>query len=43
LQDVIDHYNVHLELGLTEKECKDLAEYLKSLQALTLSWTAPWK
>jgi hypothetical protein len=24
-------YNAHLTLGLTEKESKDLAEYLKSL------------
>jgi hypothetical protein len=26
LQDAIDHYNAHFELGLTEKESKDLAE-----------------
>jgi len=31
LQDVIDHYNTHFKLGLTEKESKELAEYLKSL------------
>jgi hypothetical protein len=31
LPDVIDHYNAHLKLGLSEKESKDLAEYLKSL------------
>ena len=31
LQDVIDHYNAHFKLGLTENESKDLAEYLKSL------------
>ncbi len=31
LQDVIDHYNTHFKLGLSEKERKDLAEYLKSL------------
>jgi hypothetical protein len=31
LPDVIDHYNGHFKLGLSEKESKDLAEYLKSL------------
>jgi hypothetical protein len=31
LPDVINHYNVHFKLGLTEGEVKDLAEYLKSL------------
>jgi len=31
LQDVIAHYNQHLNLGLTEAEGNDLAEYLKSL------------
>ena len=31
LLDVIDHYNAHLKLRLTEPEIKDLAEYLKSL------------
>ncbi len=31
LQDVIEHYNAHFMLGLTESEIKDLREYLKSL------------
>jgi cytochrome c peroxidase len=31
LQDVIGHYNAHLKLGLTERESKDLVEYLMSL------------
>lgn len=31
LLDVIDHYNAHFKLGLSDKESKDLAEYLKSL------------
>ena len=31
LQDVIDHYNTHFNLGLSENESNDLAEYLKSL------------
>jgi hypothetical protein len=31
LPDVIDHYNAHFKLGLSAKESKDLAEYLKSL------------
>jgi hypothetical protein len=31
LAAVIDHYNAHFKLGLTEAEVKDLAEYLKSL------------
>ena len=31
LPDVIDHYNAHFKLGLTENEINDLAEYLKSL------------
>ncbi|HUE73368.1 MAG TPA: hypothetical protein VMP01_20995 [Pirellulaceae bacterium] len=31
LPDVINHYNAHFKLKLTEKEVSDLAEYLKSL------------
>ena len=31
LQAVINHYNAQFKLDLTEKESKDLAEYLKSL------------
>lgn len=31
LQDVIHHYDTHFKLDLTEKEVKDLVEYLKSL------------
>jgi hypothetical protein len=31
LPDVINHYNAHFQLGLTEGEVRDLAEYLKSL------------
>ncbi|MGE5811319.1 MAG: hypothetical protein ACM339_07445 [Ignavibacteria bacterium] len=31
LQDVIEHYNTFLKLGLTGEEKKDLIEYLKSL------------
>ena len=31
LREVIEHYNAHLKLRLTEKEVEDLAEYLKSL------------
>src|SRR5262245_45961585 len=31
LQDVIKHYNAHLNLALTDAEIADLAEYLKSL------------
>jgi hypothetical protein len=31
LPDVVDHYNAHLKLGLTETEIADLVEYLKSL------------
>ncbi len=31
LQDVIEHYNAHLKLGLSGNESTDLAEYLKSL------------
>lgn len=31
LADVIEHYNAHFKLDLSEKERKDLAEYLKSL------------
>ena len=31
IQDVIQHYNAHFKLGLSEKESGELAEYLKSL------------
>jgi len=31
LNDVIEHYNEHLSLRLTDKEKKDLLEYLKSI------------
>jgi cytochrome c peroxidase len=31
LMDVVDHYNNHLSLGLTDKEKNDLIEYLKSI------------
>jgi hypothetical protein len=31
LKDVIEHYDAHLNLGLTEKEKGDLIEYLKSI------------
>jgi hypothetical protein len=31
LLDVINHYNDHFALGLTEQEKADLAEFLKSL------------
>jgi cytochrome c peroxidase len=31
LPDIINHYNVHLKLGLTPAETDDLAEYLMSL------------
>jgi hypothetical protein len=31
LVDVIDHYDAHFKLGLTENEIRDVAEYLKSL------------
>jgi hypothetical protein len=31
LKDVIEHYNAHLSLGLTDKEKNDLVEYLKSI------------
>ena len=31
LPDVVDHYNKHLRLGLTEAETAELVEYLKSL------------
>jgi hypothetical protein len=30
-RDVVDHYNIHLALGLTEAEITELIEYLKSL------------
>ena len=31
LKDVLDHYSTHFNLGLTDQEKRDLAEYLKSL------------
>jgi len=31
LLDVVNHYNVHFSLGLTEQEKRDVVEYLKSL------------
>ncbi len=31
LRDVINHYNTHFTLGLTDQEINDLIEYLKSL------------
>lgn len=31
LRDVVDHYNIHFNLNLTEQEKQDLVEYLKSL------------
>jgi hypothetical protein len=31
LRDVVDHYDVHFALGLSEQEKNDLVEYLKSL------------
>ncbi len=31
LAEVIDHYNKHFQLGLTEQEKSDLQEFLKSL------------
>jgi hypothetical protein len=31
LRDVVDHYNAHFNLGLTEQEIHDLTEYMKSL------------
>ena len=31
LADVVDHYDAHLKLGLTEKQKADLIEYLKSI------------
>jgi cytochrome c peroxidase len=31
LQDVVDHYNTFMKLGLTTAETRDLIEYLKSL------------
>ena len=30
-KDVIEHYDKHLNLGLTDKEKSDLIEYLKSI------------
>jgi cytochrome c peroxidase len=31
LKDVIEYYNEHLSLGLTDKEKNELLEYLKSI------------
>ena len=31
LMDVVNHYNTHFGLGLTDLEKADLVEYLKSL------------
>ena len=31
LREVVDHYNGHFRLGLTEGETKDLIEHLKAL------------
>jgi hypothetical protein len=31
LGDVVEHYDGHLKLGLTEQEKGDLIEYLKSI------------
>ena len=31
LKDVVNHYDIHFKLGLTEEEKLDLVEYLKSL------------
>ncbi len=31
LRDVVNHYNTHFNLGLTDQESRDLVEYLKSL------------
>jgi cytochrome c peroxidase len=31
LKDVVEHYNEHFKLGLTDKEKNDLIEYLKSI------------
>lgn len=31
LLDVINHYNAHFNLGLTDQEKQDLIEYLKSI------------
>jgi hypothetical protein len=31
LADVVGHYNIHFELGLTVEEINDLVEYLKSI------------
>jgi hypothetical protein len=31
LADVVNHYNIHFNLGLTDQEQNDLVEYLKSL------------
>jgi cytochrome c peroxidase len=31
LQDVVNHYNTFMKLGLTTAETRDLVEYLKSL------------
>ena len=31
LEDVVEHYDSHLKLGLSDKEKDDLIEYLKSI------------
>jgi hypothetical protein len=31
LRGVVNHYNVHFNLGLTDDQINDLIEYLKSL------------
>lgn len=31
LHDVVNHYNAHFKLELTENEVNDVSEYLKSL------------
>ena len=33
LSDVVNHYNIHFNLGLTDQEKHDLVEYLKSLSS----------
>jgi hypothetical protein len=41
LQDVVNHYDTLLSLGLTEAEKSDLVEYLKSLGDVSLPPTKP--
>lgn len=33
LLDVVNHYNIHFNLALTDQEKHDLVEYLKSLSS----------